>query len=114
MDDFLVQAPISSINSNSDSVKYISSYDIPVHEEAFYDGCSQGDLINKGLLSVGGKGIVTCSHDIRLVTYLEGKVPDYSKEKCSDIFAKDIGRTCAKLSNDLLVSLKLIEFITCL
>ncbi|XP_066936085.1 hydroxylysine kinase-like [Clytia hemisphaerica] len=103
MGGFAVQTPVPSIKSNGeDAPQFIASYHIPVLGEACYDGCTKEKLINKGLLSVGENNVVTCSHDIRLVTFLEGKVPDYSKENCSDTFAEDTGRTCANLCNAML------------
>ena len=67
------------------------------------------DLINKGFLNVDASGKVTCSHNVRLMTYLEGKIPDFSKKSCTDAFARDWGMTCARLCNALIVSFREIE-----
>ena len=101
---FAVQNPIPSLNSTDGNIKYISSHDIPILVNASYDNCTKENLIINGILKVGTTGEVTCSHNIRLLTYLEGKAPNFYEEKVTDEFARDWGVTSGRLCNALEVS----------
>ena len=54
-DYFKVSTPIKSMvqrDNTTNNTEYISSYDIPVLENASYDNCIKENLIEKGLLKV--------------------------------------------------------------
>jgi len=98
---FAVQSPIPSISSSDQNMKYISSYDIPILPNASYDNCTKSSLIEKGLLDISPTGQTTCCHNIRLLTYLEGRAPNLYEEKVTDEFARDWGTTSGRLCNVL-------------
>eukprot|EP00111_Clytia_hemisphaerica_P008873 TCONS_00025918-protein len=98
---FAVQTPIPSISSSDQNMKYISSYNIPILPNASYDDCTKSSLIEKGLLDISPTGQTTCCHNIRLLTYLEGRPPKLSEEKVTDEFAQDWGATSGRLCNAL-------------
>ncbi|XP_066920677.1 hydroxylysine kinase-like [Clytia hemisphaerica] len=100
--DYLkVSTPIKSLQNghSTENVEFISSFDIPVLEFASYNNCTKEDLIETGALRVGTSGEVTCRHHVRLLTYLEGRVPDFCKDNLTDSFVRHWGATCARICN---------------
>ena len=81
---FAVPVPIrarsekNEVVEEKENVSYIGSFDLPLLENAVFEGCSKEELINKGLLQTTAE-IVTCRHLTRLVVFIEGTVPEHIK-----------------------------------
>ena len=77
---------------DGDYTSYIGSYDLPLQENAVFEGCSKEELINKGLIRKT-TGRLTCHHLTRLVHFIEGKIPEnITNENLIQSWAKNTAR----------------------
>jgi len=114
-DHFETTSPVQTLSScNKENVdsEYISQYPIPILPTAKFKGCTRDELVEKNILlqSPDTAEEFVVLHNVRLMVFVSGRVPNFSKEQISDTLAYNWGRCAAILCNVLQVQIFVIVF----